>query len=77
MTALANPVRPDPGSMRPGRCVVPARREPDAVERLPEHHRRAKEVLGTGVRGGHGDTVSHPACPVAPNKPTHFGETGR
>lgn len=75
--AFANPVRPDPGAMRPGRCVVPARREPDAVERLPEHHRRANEVLETGVRGAHGDTLSRLALAVAPNKPTHFGETVR
>lgn len=73
-TVIANPVRPISGLFRgAGRVVLPSR-EPDAVERLPEHHRRAREVIGRGAGGGHGDNVSRSDLAVAPNNQTQFGE---
>lgn len=71
-TVSANPIRPVLGLTGAVRVVLPTR-EPDAVERLPEHHRRAKEVCGHGVASGHGGNLPRPSVAVAPNKQAKFG----
>lgn len=68
MSALANPVRPVPGIV-----ALPAR-EPDAVDRAPEHIRRAREVVGSVARlVVHGGNMPSARSAVAPNKIILFG----
>lgn len=68
MSAAANPVRPALG------IVALPPREPDAVERSPEHIRRAREVFGSVARlVGHGGNMPSARPAVAPNNIILFG----
>jgi hypothetical protein len=61
--------------MKRAAVAIPPR-DPDAVEREPEHHRRAREFVGCRAAQGHGDVLPRQVADVAPNNKAQFGEEG-